>query len=303
MQNGQFKATLMLPPNLTFNTPGAQVIAYAWNGPSIALGCNDSILFHGTDTSVAGIKDSAGPQINIRPIYDTSLLASTAVSYADHLSGSLPLSFEILLSSPIGLNVSGAGPDQGLTMEVPGILARENISSKFQFAAGNCQKGSAVVVLQQGSVKEGNYTLCITAQDLIGKVSKATFGLAITDSNTLSLDHVCNMPNPMRMGATTRYFFSPSTTQWYHYGFTSSGLSSLNVTLKIYSLRGRLLKVIQDLQNGQVWDGRDQTGYQLPPDVYLYQMSASYSLVTSNTTSSLQTVKSKIQKLVIYPPR
>jgi hypothetical protein len=47
-----------------------------------------------------------------------------------------------------------------------------------------------------------------------------------------------------------------------------------------------------------VWDGRDQTGYVLPPNIYLYQVMASYP-----SQDDGKFIKSKIQKLVIHPPK
>jgi hypothetical protein len=54
--------------------------------------------------------------------------------------------------------------------------------------------------------------------------------------------------------------------------------------------------VIQDARNGEVWDGRDQRGHILTPDVYLYQIIAE-DLIQKKTK------KSKVMKLVIHPPR
>ena len=302
---GVFDQTVLLPHSLVFGKPGASLTAYVWEGSTLGLGWNDSIIFNGTDTSGSSIKDSLGPQISIRPVYDTSLLTASSVSFADHIAGSLPLKCEICLNDPSGINVIGTGPDEGLTMDIPGTQARSNINNKFQFAAGDYRKGCAVISFDAHSLKEGTYTLCITAQDLLGNVSKADFGLSITDSNTMSLDHVFNMPNPMRMGGATRFYFSSTATNWYRFPQSTQvgGLTDVRVTIKIYSLRGKLLKVLRNAQNGEAWDGRDQTGYPLPPDVYLYQATADYQLTTTTTRLSPQTAKSNIQKLVIYPPQ
>jgi flagellar hook assembly protein FlgD len=124
--------------------------------------------------------------------------------------------------------------------------------------------------------------------------------MKVDDSSSLSLGTVMNIPNPMRMGQSTRFFYysNQTTTQ------NSNPATTSDVTIKIYSLSGRVLKVIRNAQNGEAWDGRDQTGYVLPPDVYLYQVAAAYrNIVLSSGLSGSSNVKSAIQKLVIYPPR
>jgi hypothetical protein len=179
-------------------------------------------------------------------------------------------------------------------MEIPGIISRRNINYKFQFAEGDFRKGSALLSFEENDLKVGSYPLKVTAQDLPGNVSQAAFTLEITDRMAFTLNHVFNTPNPMRMGGTTRFFFYPSTTT------TQNVVPPLDyiIVIKIYSLGGKLLKVIKKASNGQTWDGRDQTGYVLPPNIYLYQVTADYP---SQDEGKL--IKSKIQKLVIHPPK
>jgi hypothetical protein len=56
------------------------------------------------------------------------------------------------------------------------------------------------------------------------------------------------------------------------------------------------LRVIKNAKNGEVWDGRDQIGNVLSPDVYLYQIIATSPDLKKST-------KSKVKKLVIHPPK
>jgi hypothetical protein len=133
----------------------------------------------------------------------------------------------------------------------------------------------------------GAYDLIVTSQDLQGNLSKTAFKLEITDENEPTLDHVFNTPNPVRMGQTTRFFFYPSTAQPY---------LNARFVVKIFSLSGKLLRVFKDAMNGETWDLRDQSGYQLPPNIYLYQVTGYYSKIA-------KIIKSPIKKLIIHPPR
>ena len=300
VRNGAFKQVALLPRSLTFDTDSALLIAYAWQGPAIGVAFNNMLYFHGTAPSTSLTKDSLGPQISVRPIYNVASMQSSAVSFTDHIISSLPLQIEVLLSDPNGIDVTGTGPDDGLTMAIPGVQSRCNINSKFQFDAGSYQKGSAIIGFESGSIKPGSYAVTLTAQDLIGNISHLTFTLGIDDSTQLSLDHVLNVPNPMRMGQSTRFFFSPTLTT----APNTNPPVQASFTIKIYSLAGRLLKVMSNAQNGESWDGRDQTGYVLPPNVYLYQIAAAYqNTYASDGMNGPANVKSPIQKLVIYPPK
>jgi hypothetical protein len=292
VRNGLFEQTAILPPNITFDKCWAKLTAYAGEGPTAGLGCRSSLYFHGTCITCSQNNDSTGPRITIRPVYDMESMRSNSVSFSDRIVSSLPLKCEIAIDDQSGINVVDNGPDQGLTMEIPGVVSRRNINYKFQFVEGDYRKGSAVMSFEENSLKTGRYGLEITAQDLRGNVSHNNFTLEITDVNSLSLDHVFNTPNPMRMGENTRFFFYPSrtTTQNYYPPM------EFHSTIKIYSLGGKLLKIIRNARNGETWNGRDQTGYPLPPNIYLFQLTA------DDLTQDKQ-VKSKIQKLVIHPPR
>jgi hypothetical protein len=285
VRNGVFEQTAVLPPNISFDKPGTKLSAYAWQGPDDALGCKRAIIFHGTRPQDQ-TTDTVGPRITIRPVYEVSNMLSTAASFSDRITSSLPLKCEIVLDDPSGINVMGSGPDEGLTMEIPGVLSRRNINHKFQFAEGDFRSGTAVTSFEEKSLKIGKYELIVTAQDLLGKVSRVAFALEITDENEPTLDRVFNTPNPVKMGQTTRFFFYPSTAQTY---------LNARFIVKVFSLSGKLLRVFKDARNGETWDLKDQNGYPLSPNIYLYQVTGYYV--------NDKQVKSKIQKLVIHPPR
>jgi hypothetical protein len=299
--NGKFKQTAMLPRSLTFDTDSAQLLGYVWQGSTTGVAFNNTLYFHGTASSSALSKDSVGPQISVRPIYDAASMQTNSVSFTGgRIESSLPLQIQILLSSPNGINVIGTGPDEGLTMAIPGVQNQCNINSKFQFAAGDYRKGSAIIGFESGALNPGAYPVAITAQDLLGNISHLTFTMQVDDSFSLNLASVMNIPNPMRMGQSTRFFFFPNKTTTQN----TAPPATASYTIKIYSMSGKLLKVIQNAQNGETWDGRDQTGYVLPPDVYLYQIAGAYqNIYTSGGLSGSANAKSAIQKLVIYPPR
>ncbi len=291
VQNGKFEQIVNLPKRVTFDIPGVKLTGYAWveKEMSVAIGVNTNLIFSGTDTAGFNKNDSTGPRITIRPVYDNSNQGFSDVSFTDHITSSLPVRFQIDLYDESGIDALGNQPDEGLIYEINGALSKRNINSKFQFKTGSVQEGSASVEIEDKSIKPGKYDLIIYARDFPGNMSMKTFSLEITDKNDLKLDHVFNFPNPFRIGQTTRFFF---------YGSNSNVITSQPAVfyIKIYSLSGRLLRVFLNANNGVAWDGRDQVGNMLSPNVYLYQVSAYNSYSQKN-------VKSKIKKIVIHPPR
>ena len=134
----------------------------------------------------------------------------------------------------------------------------------------------------------GAYKMMISAQDLLGNVTHRTIDLQIADDQELDLYHVFNYPNPMRLGETCRFYFDLSRAT------VDQSANEVRVMIRLYTLSGRLIRVIENAMRGQVFDGRDAFGNLLSPGVYLYQISAA---------DQQKVVKSKIEKLAINPPR
>ena len=196
----------------------------------------------------------------------------------------LPFKCDIVVFAPNGIDVTGTGPDEGLTMEIPGNLAKQNINSKFSYSGGDYRKGSATVEFSEGQLPPGAYTLSVSAQDLAGNITRRNFALEISKSQDLAITRVFNFPNPMKMGKTTAFYFDLSK------------MSNVRSTIKLYTMSGKLLRVFYNARSGDVFDGRDQRGNLLGPKVYLYQLIA-------EDMDQQKTVKSAIQKLAVHPPR
>jgi hypothetical protein len=299
VKNGAFTQKTVIPLGVELDKAGSKLIAYAWEGPVAARGAVTTLYFHGSNPVDTG--DLSGPRILLRPCYSSNQMKPTTIAFTDQITASLPFSCEIVLDDPNGIDVTHTGPDEGLTMEVPGRqgIGRRNIDTKFQFTEGDYRRGSALVSFESGSstLPLGRNDLVITARDLLGNFSRVKFTLNVVadssstrdSSNALSLGHVFNAPNPMRMGGATTFYILPTRT---------SLDDAPGFTIKIYTLGGRLVRLIQNATNPQEWDGRDQRGYPLPPNVYLYRVS-----MRASSGFDKPVAPSKIQKLVIHPPR
>jgi len=298
--DGRFEQPILLPMNLAFGKPGVRLTAYAWKEKEkaavsagyLGAGSLDGLLFYGSEN--AGSGDTEGPKISVRPVYykNGTLELNPAMNNAglfvkNRVTAQLPVTFEIKIEDENGINKIGGGPDEGITMEVKGALSKRSINHLFDFDTGSFTQGKAIVNFEENMLGGGTYDLIISAQDLLGNVSKLSVVWEVADPSDIKLDHVINVPNPVKMGRQTRFYYTHSNV---------TGDLDANVTIRIYSLGGRLLAVIRNPKNGEPWVPRDNKGNYLTPNVYLYQITA-----TSRNVG--KTVKSKIKKLAVLPPR
>lgn len=282
IRNGKFQQTIQLPGNLSFDRKWVKLTGYAWKEGNIgaATGFKDNLIFSGTDTSMRS-SDTVGPQITMRPVHDHPEMSTEKMSFNDHVMVMDSFKCEIDVYDPSGVDAVSNGPDEGLNMEIEGVLGLHNINHKFRFNEGDYRNGTAL--LRDYVLKPGIYTINFSARDLNGNLSKASFKVKITQPEEFELDRVFNAPNPFRMGKGTKFYFFPTKTSYKTF-----------VAIKIYTLSGKPVRVIKNAVNGQFWDGRDQTGTLLSPDIYLYQ-------IVGSAPDQKKQVKSKIMKLVINP--
>lgn len=283
--DGSFQQTVLLPQALIFDTPGVKLTSYSWQDSTIGAGSKTDLIFSGTIQRP--IDDSTGPTISIRPIYEAEEMNRSGIFVTNRISSQLPLRLEVLVQDQNGIDVTGTGPSEGLTIEVKKALAKRSINHLFQFENGDYRKGMAILQFEPTMLKPGLHELEIISRDLLGNISKQTVKVEILEDQVIKFDHVLNIPNPTRMGQGTRFFFHHSDP---------INTMALETTVKLYTLGGKLIRVIRNANNGELWDDRDQRGNILPPNVYLYQITA-YSPFTKKSE------KSKIKKLVVHPPR
>jgi len=291
---GAFAQQVLIPKNVSFDKIGARLTGFAWLGSDVAVGMKN-IVFHGYSQS--SMSDTSGPMISVRPVYTTTVTtisdasSTKGASFTDKISASCPFTLEIDVFDSSGIDAVSTGPDEGLTYEITGprSQARKNINQQFQFVSGDYRRGNATISFDVDNAWQlGEYKMMVSGQDLLGNVSHRTISIEIVDQQNLEMYHVFNYPNPMRLGETCRFYFdlSQATIQ--------QSVDEVRAMIRLYTLSGRLLRVLENVKRGQLFDGRDSFGNLLSPGVYLYQISAA---------NQNKMVKSKIEKLAINPPR
>ncbi|MBN2008190.1 T9SS type A sorting domain-containing protein [candidate division KSB1 bacterium] len=115
------------------------------------------------------------------------------------------------------------------------------------------------------TLRAGKYSLQIVVINPLSQVQRTTKQFQFTLYSTLALDQVLNYPNPTPGSTTFTYFVISNTI--------------VNVSLKIYTIAGRLINQINGLPgaigyNQYRWDGLDGDLDELANGVYFYKLIA-----------------------------
>jgi flagellar hook assembly protein FlgD len=112
--------------------------------------------------------------------------------------------------------------------------------------------------------------------------SRETAYFSVVTGDDLVIRDVYNYPNPFTLNTT--------------FTFQQNLNSALNVEVKVYTIAGRLIKIIKEENVNERfvtinWDGRDDDGSQLANGTYLYKLKV--------VTSDGQFSKSILGKLAV----
>jgi hypothetical protein len=121
------------------------------------------------------------------------------------------------------------------------------------------------IVYLPNTLNDGVYNLKVEVLQtgLSANTISADFSFVI--SNTLKLDKVVNFPNPMQLDTKFTYYLLND--------------DPAEVSIKIYTVAGRLIKVIDSASNQigyneSYWDGSDEFGDEIANGVYFYKIIA-----------------------------
>jgi len=132
------------------------------------------------------------------------------------------------------------------------------------------------------NIAEGKHEIKIKAWDNSNNSSLADADFTVISNDQLVIRDLLNYPNPFSNGTEFTFWINLESA----------------VEIKIYTMSGRLIRTIKNLQadsgfNHFFWDGLDQDNDQLANGVYLYKVIAS----SLNGTQRL--LRHEIQKCVI----
>ena len=172
-------------------------------------------------------------------------------------------------------------PDEGVSFELVG-------SEKLHHPLFTEQSGTRVLFreLIPEERSAGRFTARVRAQDVVGNVVEKEWRIRAGEKLEDGLFDVYNAPNPMKNRTTFR--------------FKLGSTSPAEVSIRIYSTSGKLLRVIRGAVSGvTTWDGRDAWGNRLANGLYYYQVNAKFRTTDAFTGKTKTKSFSRLQKLVI----
>ena len=193
---------------------------------------------------------AAAAQDGLPTPYDEPLTDGAVLTEQPH--------FTITLTDDSALDETSFRFNFGSLYETPTLLDKSRYIETFDPAA---PENAAFTYAPD--LTNGEYQLNITAADTSENIAELDVSFTLDEKVTLS--QVFNVPNPMIDGKT---FFT------YHLAQAPD-----SVTIKIYSVNGRLLRTLAEGSanrgtNETGWDGRDETGIRCANGVYFYRVIA-----------------------------
>jgi hypothetical protein len=250
--NGKFNSSFIVPKDISYENKNGKVVFLFYDNNADGLGYTSNVVVGGTDTTA--VNDKTGPKIDI--YFDDLTFKNAYLVNPDS-------KLIIKLSDPTGLNTTGTG----IGHKIEGVL-NDNIITPIDltpYFTGDLDAGgkSGVVNYQFNNLNEGHYKLVVKAWDVFNNFSEETTYFDVVSGNSLTINDVYNYPNP----------FSGKTT----FTFQQNLNKTFDVKIKIYTVAGRLIKVIDSYGVHEKyvtidWDGKDADGSLIANGVYFYKV-------------------------------
>ncbi|MEP6746564.1 MAG: type IX secretion system sortase PorU [Bacteroidota bacterium] len=265
--NGIFDFSFIVPKDINYQLGNGRISYYADNGQLDANG-NFTGFLVGESKGISN--DTAGP------------LVKAWLNDENFKNGAVVNTNPILLvnlDDSSGINILGTGIGHDITAIVDGDEKQTYVLNNFfESETDTYQKGT--VRFQMPVLAEGSHTMVVKAWDVANNSSEAMIKFKVVKDNGLIVSHVRNYPNPFT--AHTNFFF-------YH----NRPNENLNVTIRIFTVSGQLVKTIKQTINTNgnrssdiEWDGTGESGRLLISGIYIYEVrveSAADGRATVNT--------------------
>ncbi len=295
-QDWKFATDYFIPKQIAFGDSNAQVLVFAWDDTVEMEGttARQNLSIQGTAQSAcASDMDGKGPVIRITGCEKKE---TGDLDFPDHVKLSLPYCLQILVQDSLGGVLSAQGPDEGTTVEIPGVLdpfhplpgIDELYQKSYQFS------------LDKKTIRPGTHLLKVSARDGYGNISLRQMQMDLTVDSSLNTVLAHNVPNPMKRNGTTFYFSTVIPSNDIEFGDVDAGKDRLEFEIRVFNQSGNLVRVFERASSGSVnWDGRDHFGNLLANGVYFYKVTARQLLLDANAKPDYRTVSSRRNTLVI----
>jgi hypothetical protein len=295
-KGGTFSTDYFIPKQISFGDTNAQVMVFAWDESVEMEGttARTGLRIQGTAQSAcASDTDGKGPRIRVTGCEKKE---TGELDFSDRVKLSLPYCLQINVQDSLGGVLSAQGPDEGTTVEIPGVLdpfhPQPGIDELYQ--------KTYQLTLDKRSVSPGTHLLKVSARDGYGNISLRQLQMELTADSSLNTVMARNVPNPMKRNGTTFYFSAITPTRDIEFGDPTAGIDKLEYEVRIFNQGGNLVRTFPKAQSGLTnWDGRDHWGGLLGNGVYFYSVTARQMLLDAGVKPGYRTVSSRRNTLVI----
>ena len=295
-RDGRFKADYFIPKQVPFGDSGARILAFAWDATQEREGmaAKEGLRIQGTsDGACARDQDGKGPRIRITGCEPKE---TGGLDFPDRVSLSLPYCLEIQVEDSSGGVLSSDNPDEGTTLQIPGILDAFHPHPGLDGLYRKVYR----LPLDPAVIPPGDRTLKVTARDGYGNASQRLLRMELTMDSSVNAVSAYNVPNPMKRNGTRFYFSAALPARAFDFADPGGLGDRVEFEIRIFDQRGRLIKVMTHAISGEAaWDGRDAWGNLQANGVYFYRITARQNRAEAGERPGYKTLSSKRNVLVI----
>ncbi len=255
IDGGRFEARTVIPSDISYSNQNGKIELYFQAGGTDGSGYTRSVTVGGTDTNVTN--NHNGPEISVyfdsRNFRNGDVVAQNPTLIVD-------------LHAENGINLSDEAVGHSLQATFDGTQSVD-LSPYFLGSLNSYQDGTVTYPVTS-SLSYGTHSVTVQAFDVFNNPGEATASFDVESSDKLSIKDVYNYPDP----------FSSSTSFTFERTDVGNG-EPVDVTIRVFTLSGRLIKTIRDYGTTGTfvkvdWNGLDDDGNRLANGVYLYKVIA-----------------------------
>jgi len=247
--SGKWAVEFIVPKDISYLDQHGKLINYFYNNQADGSSIYKNFIVGGINTSAA--LDTTGPDIKLF-LNDRNFRSGDVVNQSFKLIGDLFDESGINTTGTIGHKLEAVLDD----LENTRYDLTNFYNSDTTYKLGHFEYDFS-------SLNEGKHTLRVKAWDTYNNSSETKIDFVISSNAALQVTNVYNYPNP----------FKSNTAFTFQHNYPSA----INVTIKIYTVAGRLIQEIK--QTGITekfvvinWTGQDADGESLGNGVYIYKL-------------------------------
>jgi hypothetical protein len=252
--NGEFFFSFIVPKDISYNIDYGKISYYANNSVFDANGVYKEILIGGFNTDI--ISDNDGPEIDLY-MNDKNFVSGGITNENPKI-----LAF---VRDKNGINTVG----NGIGHDITAVLDEDSrnlivLNNYYESDLNSYQSGK--IEYKLSGLTEGKHNLVLKIWDILNNSSEASIEFIVTKSTGFIINKLYNYPNPFTYN--TSFVFEHNQAD-----------SELNIILQIFTLSGKLIKIIEQQIYSDgfrsipiTWDGRDDSGNKIDTGIYLYRL-------------------------------